>query len=63
VRTRIPCPSCGCATPEGTLCVEDSAALSAMLAAVPQLLEQLDVAISKQAKTAAAARQARARRT
>jgi hypothetical protein len=48
----IPCPSCGCATPEGTLCVEDSAALSAMLAAVPQLLEQLEVAISKQAKTA-----------
>jgi hypothetical protein len=48
----IPCPSCGCATPEGTLCVEDSAALSAMLAAVPQLLEQLEVAVSKQAKTA-----------
>jgi hypothetical protein len=47
----VPCPSCGCATPEGTLCTEDTAALAAMLAAVPQLLEQLDVAICKQAKT------------
>jgi hypothetical protein len=47
----VPCPSCGCATPDGTLCTEDTAALAAMLAAVPQLLEQLDVAICKQAKT------------
>jgi hypothetical protein len=46
-----PCPSCGCSTPDGTLCSEDTAALAAMLAAVPQLLEQLDVAICKQAKT------------
>jgi LSD1 subclass zinc finger protein len=46
-----PCPSCGCSTPDGTLCSEDTAALAAMLAAVPQLLEQLDVAICRQAKT------------
>lgn len=44
------CPSCGCIQPEGLLCHDDTAAVETMLAAVPQLLAQLDVAISKQAK-------------
>jgi hypothetical protein len=47
-----PCPSCGCATPDGTLCATDTAALRTMLDAVPQLVEQLDVAVAKQAKVA-----------
>lgn len=46
------CPSCGCHQPEGLLCHDDTAAIETMLAAVPQLLEQLEVAISKQAKIA-----------
>lgn len=46
------CPSCGCSQPSGLLCTEDSAALSILFAAVPQLLEQLNVAVTKQAKVA-----------
>lgn len=44
------CPSCGCIQPEGLLCTEDTAALVTMLDAVPQLIEQMDIAIAKQAK-------------
>jgi hypothetical protein len=44
------CPSCGCAQSQGLLCHDDTAAVETMLAAVPQLVEQLEVAISKQAK-------------
>lgn len=44
------CPSCGCTQPDGLLCHDDTAALETMLAAVPQLVEQLNVAVSKQAK-------------
>lgn len=44
------CPSCGCHQPEGLLCHDDTAAVETMLAAVPQLVEQLDVAIAKMAK-------------
>lgn len=47
------CPSCGCTQPDGLLCSEDTAHLETMLAAVPQLVAQLDVAISKQARIAA----------
>jgi hypothetical protein len=47
---RATCPSCGCVQPEGLLCHDDTAALETMLAAVPQLLEQLNVAVSKQAR-------------
>lgn len=46
------CPSCGCHQPEGLLCHDDTAALETMLAAVPELVRQLDVAISKQARVA-----------
>lgn len=46
------CPSCGCHQPEGLLCHDDTAAVETMLAAVPQLLDQLDIAISKQARVA-----------
>jgi hypothetical protein len=45
-----PCPSCGCSTPSGLLCHDDTAAVETMLAAVPQLIEQLNVAVSRQAK-------------
>jgi hypothetical protein len=44
------CPSCGAVQSQAWLCHDCSAALEVMLAAAPQLLEQLDVAISKQAK-------------
>lgn len=44
------CPSCGCGQPDGLLCHDDSAALEVMLAAAPQLIEQLDLAIAKQAR-------------
>lgn len=44
------CPSCGRGQDQGLLCAEDCTAVLGMLAAVPQLVEQLDVAISKQAK-------------
>ncbi|MGZ4560258.1 MAG: hypothetical protein ACXVXJ_04685 [Mycobacteriaceae bacterium] len=46
------CPSCGCIQPEGLLCHDDSAALETMLAAVPQLVDQLNIAIAKQARIA-----------
>lgn len=48
------CPSCGCHQPDGLLCHEDSSALETMFAAVPELVDQLQVAISKQAKVGAA---------
>lgn len=44
------CPSCGATSADNLLCRDDSAAVLGMLAAVPQLLDQLDVAISRQAK-------------
>ena len=44
------CPSCGCHQPEGLLCHDDTAAVETMLAAVPQLIDQLNVAVSKQAR-------------
>lgn len=44
------CPSCGCSQPSGLLCHDDTAAVETMLAAVPQLIDQLEIAISKQAK-------------
>jgi hypothetical protein len=43
------CPSCGCSQPDGILCHDDVTALETMLAAVPQLIDQLDVAITRQA--------------
>lgn len=46
------CPSCGCSQPDGLLCHDDTAAIETMLAAVPQLVDQLEIAISKQAKIA-----------
>lgn len=46
------CPSCGCSQPQGVLCTDCCAAVATMLAAAPQLVEQLDIAISKQAKIA-----------
>lgn len=46
------CPSCGCAQPQNLLCASDTAALRTMLQAVPQLVDQLDVAVAKQAKVA-----------
>ena len=50
--TTAVCPSCGCIQPAGLLCSEDTAHLETMLAAVPALVDQLEVAISKQAKIA-----------
>lgn len=44
------CPSCGCIQPNGLLCHDDTAAIETMLAAAPQLVDQLNVAVSKQAK-------------
>lgn len=44
------CPSCGAPQAFGLLCSDDTDAMLGMLAAVPQLLEQLDVAVSRQAK-------------
>lgn len=44
------CPSCGCSQPDGLLCWQDSEAVTTMLAAAPELVDQLDVAASKQAK-------------
>lgn len=44
------CPSCGCVQPSGLLCSDDTAALQVMLAAAPQLIDQLQVAIGKQAR-------------
>lgn len=50
--TNAVCPSCGCVQPQGLLCSDDTAAVETMLAAVPQLLDQLDIAISKQSRVA-----------
>ena len=44
------CPSCGGQQDFGLLCSDCCAIIETMFAAVPQLVEQLDVAISKQAK-------------
>ena len=44
------CPSCGCYQPESLLCHDDSAAVETMLAAAPQLVDELQVAIAKQAR-------------
>lgn len=44
------CPSCGCHQPEGLLCWQCSEAVLTMWAAVPELVDQLQVAIAKQAK-------------
>lgn len=48
------CPSCGCSQPDGLLCTEDTAALQVLFAAIPQLVEQLNVAVTKQAKLTSA---------
>lgn len=47
------CPSCFCGQPDGVLCTTCTAAFVTMLAAVPQLVDQLQVAISKQARVSA----------
>lgn len=47
------CPSCGCTQPSGILCSDDEAAFATMLAAVPALVDQLQIAISKQARVGA----------
>lgn len=44
------CPSCGRPQQFGLLCADDTAMVETTLAAVPQLVEQLEVAISRQAK-------------
>lgn len=44
------CPSCGAMQSQALLCSDCCAAVETMLAAAPALVEQLDVAISKQAK-------------
>jgi hypothetical protein len=44
------CPSCFCIQPDGILCSDCCAAVATMLAAAPQLIDQLDVAVSKQAR-------------
>lgn len=44
------CPSCGCTQPDGLLCHDDTSAVETMLAAAPQLIDELQVAINKQAK-------------
>jgi LSD1 subclass zinc finger protein len=44
------CPSCGCHQPNGLLCWQDTEALLTMFAAIPALVDELQVAISKQAK-------------
>jgi hypothetical protein len=44
------CPSCGAQQSMAWLCTDCCAAVETMLAAVPFLLEQLEVAVSKQAK-------------
>jgi hypothetical protein len=46
------CPSCGAPQVDGLLCYDDAIAVETMLAAIPELAHQLDVAISKQAKVA-----------
>lgn len=43
------CPSCGCFQPDALLCHEDTSAIETMLAAAPQLVDELQVAINKQA--------------
>lgn len=44
------CPSCGAQQSMAWLCTDCCAAIETMLAAAPALVEQLDVAVSKQAK-------------
>lgn len=44
------CPSCGGRQDAGLLCSDCCTAVETMLAAVPALVEQLDIAISKQVK-------------
>lgn len=46
------CVSCGCSQPDGLLCSEDTAHYLTLLAAVPALVEQLDIAASRQARIA-----------
>jgi hypothetical protein len=48
--TAMQCPSCGGRQDAGLLCADCCAAVLTMLAAVPQLVAQLDVAISRQAR-------------
>jgi hypothetical protein len=56
VTTSAVCPSCGCTQPDGLLCTEDTQHLGTLLAAIPAIVEQLDVAVSKQAKLSAGAK-------
>jgi len=44
------CPSCGAVQSQAWLCADCCTAVETMLAAAPMLIEQLNVAISKQAK-------------
>ena len=44
------CPSCGGRQDLGLLCSDCCTAIETMLAAAPQLIDQLDLAVSKQAK-------------
>jgi hypothetical protein len=44
------CPSCGCHQPESLLCHDCTTSVETMLAAAPQLIDQLDIAVSKQAR-------------
>lgn len=44
------CPSCGCSQPDGLLCHDCTAAIETMLAVAPQLVDQLNLAVAKQAR-------------
>lgn len=46
------CPSCLCSQPDGMLCWQCTEAVETMFRAIPELADQLDIAISKQAKVA-----------
>jgi hypothetical protein len=52
--TAMQCPSCGGRQDAGLLCADCCAIVETLLAAAPQLIDQLDIAISKQAKVGGA---------
>ena len=54
--TNSACPSCGCHQPDGLLCNTETLRLQADLTAVPALVEDLTIAISKQARLTNAGR-------
>lgn len=47
------CPSCRCHQPHGLLCHDCTTAIQTMWAAAPQLIDQLQIAITKQARISA----------